>query len=343
MKRTFTANIDGQVFNIDEDAYAMLRTYLEQLRKAFGADEGPEIVADIESRIRELFNEKTANGATVIVIADVDRAIKTVGTAEEISGSSDDEATLPPPYKENAAAQNPGIHPEPPVITINLPKGKKYFRSMTNKVFGGVVGGLGTYLGWNANIMRLLLILLFLGLGNFDLGWTLCIAYLVAWMVLPVANSPITRLEAEGKAATIQSVGEYTAQLYRPDKEEPGFWSSFFSALGKIIIAFFGFCAAIVAIVFLCIFLGIVAVVIGAVAHVPEFVSPFDDLSTLGLWAVGLWMLFGILICTAMTWGGATTLFKFNPTSRTIKVTAVLIGMILLVSAIVVTILATAA
>lgn len=53
MKRTFTANIDGQVFHIDEDAYRLLQEYLDQLRLVFGSEEGPEIVADIETRIRE--------------------------------------------------------------------------------------------------------------------------------------------------------------------------------------------------------------------------------------------------------------------------------------------------
>ena len=75
MKRTFSANIDGQIFHIDEDAFNLLNNYLEQLRQTFHGNEGSEIVGDIESRIRELFSERIGAGARVIVISDVNNVI----------------------------------------------------------------------------------------------------------------------------------------------------------------------------------------------------------------------------------------------------------------------------
>lgn len=47
MKRTYPANIDGQIFYIDEDAYLMLQDYLQQLKLTFKGTEGAEIVGDI--------------------------------------------------------------------------------------------------------------------------------------------------------------------------------------------------------------------------------------------------------------------------------------------------------
>lgn len=90
MKRTFTANIDGQVFHIDEDAYRLLQEYLDQLRLVFGSEEGPEIVADIETRIREHFSERIAGGCEVIVLADVNKVISTIGRPEELNGAGGD-------------------------------------------------------------------------------------------------------------------------------------------------------------------------------------------------------------------------------------------------------------
>ena len=58
MKKTFPVNIDGQIFYIDEDAYNLLNKYLEQLHISFRGEEGKEIGSDIESRIRELFNNR---------------------------------------------------------------------------------------------------------------------------------------------------------------------------------------------------------------------------------------------------------------------------------------------
>lgn len=72
MKRTYPANIDGQIFYIDEDAFELLKNYLDQLRLTFRGSEGQEIVGDIESRIRELFATplqltKTKAGEAVIL------------------------------------------------------------------------------------------------------------------------------------------------------------------------------------------------------------------------------------------------------------------------------------
>ena len=56
--------VDGQIFYIDEDAYLMLQDYLLQLKATFRGPEGEEIVADIESRIREHFDERIAAGSS---------------------------------------------------------------------------------------------------------------------------------------------------------------------------------------------------------------------------------------------------------------------------------------
>lgn len=40
MKKAFPANINGTVFYIDEDAYDLLNTYINQLHTAFPGQEG---------------------------------------------------------------------------------------------------------------------------------------------------------------------------------------------------------------------------------------------------------------------------------------------------------------
>ena len=44
MKKTLTINLNGIVFNIDEDAYQVLNEYLTDLGKHFSADEKEEIL-----------------------------------------------------------------------------------------------------------------------------------------------------------------------------------------------------------------------------------------------------------------------------------------------------------
>ncbi|MDE6333257.1 MAG: PspC family transcriptional regulator, partial [Muribaculaceae bacterium] len=119
MKKTFPVNINGSVFYIDEDAYQLLNTYLEQLRKAFPGKEGKEIIADIEGRIAELFNEIIAKGSRVINIEDTNRVIEQLGRPDALAeepetggaddkpgsnASADDQGATPPPF--GGAAQS---------------------------------------------------------------------------------------------------------------------------------------------------------------------------------------------------------------------------------------------
>ena len=67
MKKTVTVNLDKTIFNIDDDAYTVLESYLEALHDHFKKEEGgQEIMNDIESRISELFKERLGFGMQVI-------------------------------------------------------------------------------------------------------------------------------------------------------------------------------------------------------------------------------------------------------------------------------------
>ena len=57
MKKTFTINLGGTVYHIDEDAYELLDNYLSNLRIHFSKEDGAEeIVHDMELRISELLS-----------------------------------------------------------------------------------------------------------------------------------------------------------------------------------------------------------------------------------------------------------------------------------------------
>jgi hypothetical protein len=56
MKKTMNINIAGQLFSIDEDAFEILTRYLEHVATRFRTEQGgDETLADIESRIAEIF------------------------------------------------------------------------------------------------------------------------------------------------------------------------------------------------------------------------------------------------------------------------------------------------
>ena len=69
MKKTFSINISGIIFNIDNDAYERLNGYLNSIKKHFvNVDGNEEIFTDIESRIAEILQSKLSEDKQVITI-----------------------------------------------------------------------------------------------------------------------------------------------------------------------------------------------------------------------------------------------------------------------------------
>lgn len=59
--------------------------------------------------------------------------------------------------------------------------GKKFARSTSNRVLGGVLGGISNYFDWDANLVRLVFVILSVMVGFFPLP----LAYVLAWMLIP--------------------------------------------------------------------------------------------------------------------------------------------------------------
>jgi phage shock protein PspC (stress-responsive transcriptional regulator) len=198
MKKTFTINISGTVFHIEDDAYEKLQNYLVKLKNHFGTDaEGTEIVADIESRICELFLEKGKEENKVIIVEWVDEIIATMGTPEDF------------------IEQESIVEPQPPGV-----KGKKrLYRDMDNKVMGGVCSGLAAYFNMDPLLVRIVMVLLFLANG---IG---LLAYFILWIAVPRAQTTAQRLEMRGKKVNISNI-EQTVRDDNPTEKSPSLKSA---------------------------------------------------------------------------------------------------------------------
>lgn len=84
MNKTVNINLAGLFFHIDEDAYVKLQRYLEAIKRSFTDSQGrDEIIADIEARIAELFNERKQDQRQVIGMSEVDEVIAIMGQPED--------------------------------------------------------------------------------------------------------------------------------------------------------------------------------------------------------------------------------------------------------------------
>jgi uncharacterized protein (DUF2267 family) len=101
MKKTVTINLNNIVFNIDDDAYDMLRSYLADVEKYLSDDEKKEVMADIEARIAEIFTDSLKRNKTVINIDDVDEIINVLGKPNQYADDDETESKSKPNPKPN--------------------------------------------------------------------------------------------------------------------------------------------------------------------------------------------------------------------------------------------------
>ena len=82
MKETVNANIGSMAFTLDEDAYRVLGSYFDDIRRRLPEGDA-ETMGDIEARVAEIFREKVASPMRVITL-DVVRA-----TMEQMGSPAD--------------------------------------------------------------------------------------------------------------------------------------------------------------------------------------------------------------------------------------------------------------
>src|SRR6478752_8779985 len=92
MKKNISINISGIIFHIEEDGYENLRKYLDSINKYFASfEDSSEILADIESRVAEIFLSKLNEGKQVITADDVNALIATMGSVSDFKAAEDQE------------------------------------------------------------------------------------------------------------------------------------------------------------------------------------------------------------------------------------------------------------
>jgi len=92
MKKNISINISGIIFHIEEDGYEALRKYLDSINQYFGSfEDSSEILADIESRIAEIFLSRLNEGKQVITAEDVQSLITTMGNVNDFKAAEEQE------------------------------------------------------------------------------------------------------------------------------------------------------------------------------------------------------------------------------------------------------------
>jgi len=173
MDKTLNINIAGSVFSIEEEAYKILRDYLQSLDMRFrNVKGGTETIEDIELRIAEIFHSQKGN-AGVINKENVEAMISVIGKPEDFDISDTQKE-----YEEQPSAE----------------VRKRLYRNPDDTIIAGVCGGIGAYLNTDPVLIRILFVLFtaFFAAGFF--------MYVVLWIALPPANNDSRKKEMYGSA-----------------------------------------------------------------------------------------------------------------------------------------------
>ncbi len=159
MKETINVNIGSVAFTMDDDAYALLKGYFDDIRCRL-TDDREEVMADIEARVAEIFRERISSPMRVISIEVVRATMKQMGAPSDFGARPDE------PQVESGEPQAETPH-------------RKLCRPRANRSIAGVCAGVAEFVGIDATLLRLVTLLLIL-FGGLSL-WV----YILLWIVIP--------------------------------------------------------------------------------------------------------------------------------------------------------------
>ncbi|MDE6578748.1 MAG: PspC domain-containing protein, partial [Muribaculaceae bacterium] len=248
---------------------------LQAIEHAFSKEEdATEIINDIEGRVAELLAERTAEGSPIITVNDVEEVISRIGKPEEMV-EADEEIVITENVRTGGPTPPPYIPPLPPVK-------KKLFRDPQNAMLGGVCSGLAWYMNIDPTVVRLATVLLTILSAS-----TVGIAYIILWIVVPEARTPLERLQMMGEQPTMANIAKTVTGTFR---EETGNVtpSNHRNNFGDALASFFGICAKVLIIIGLIIgipcLIGLVLGLLGCIFALITFLTGITFDSVMPEW-----------------------------------------------------------
>jgi phage shock protein PspC (stress-responsive transcriptional regulator) len=331
MKKSIKVNIGGVVFHIDEDAYDLLRNYLDQLDARFKPTPGgSEILSDIEIRMAELFQAKITPEKEVLTLEDAKEIIDIMGEPEEIDEETPQEEPVAEPRQAGRRA-------------------RRMYRDPDNHVAGGVCAGLGAYFNIDPVFIRIIFVIFTLTYG---VG---ILVYLLLWAVIPVARTAADKLEMSGEPVNVYNIErrvrkDYretgTAEGIRSGRRGSNFISDMIRVIARIFLVFFKIIGGIIlvslAIAGIAVLAALISVAFGvnpmffdgdwslAPGQFREmlalFVSPAGG--TIGF--IALFVLVAIPVL-ALLYGLAKWIFRFKANDRAVGITSAGVAVVALI------------
>lgn len=183
MNRTVSIHIQGFAFILEDQAYEVLRKYLNDLSIILQHEEGKDdILQDIELRIVELLQAKV-NAQQVVQLEQIQEIIQLLGSPDAFS---DEEA------KQTDHTKFESTEP--------IAQHKRFFRDPDHPILGGVASGVAAYFNIDVVFVRIAFVLFTMAFGS---GIPI---YIILWIVTPRALSASEKLQMRGRAVNVENI-----------------------------------------------------------------------------------------------------------------------------------------
>lgn len=160
MDRKLNVKIGTTAFSIEENAYRALENYLDDIRERLDDYSATETMGDLEMRIADLLSGWLGNPENVVDIYLVRKVQEQIGRPEEFG-------ELKQPLSGDKGKEG-GV--------------KRLLRSGSDRVIGGVCGGIAKFTNIDPTLLRLVTMFLLI-FGGLSL-WI----YIVLWIFIPIDN-----------------------------------------------------------------------------------------------------------------------------------------------------------
>ena len=185
-------SIGGYAFTLENEAYEIVKQYLDELASYYSQREGgAEVMEGFEERMAELLYEKCADDG-VASVAEVQQIISILGKPSAIESDDDTQ----PQFLSGKGGDAKSDRPR---------EKRRLYRDPTGKMLGGVCSGLAAYFRLDVVWIRIIFIgLLVLGMVtsnhhgfNFlnGLGPFVVLSYIALWIAMPEAKTVQQRWE----------------------------------------------------------------------------------------------------------------------------------------------------
>ena len=195
MHKVITINLNGQVYQLDERGYEVLRAYLELAEAQLGSNPDKcEIIRDLEQSVAEKFARHLDSGRTVVATAGVEQVLLEIGPVDGGAPNVGEASTL------GGAA--------------NAQTARRLYQIREGAMLSGLCNGIAAYFSLDPTFVRIAFVAAaIVEIAVFDRPPAMVVGlYAILVFMVPYAKTSSERAAAYGASESIPGKVQHSVE-----------------------------------------------------------------------------------------------------------------------------------